>query len=124
MSKKREYGSEYPSREYSGTPDTGLFRYVFEVEDIFYEPEAERDEYGKKHSFFHGIDEGERTRKNAEMLARLFYDGYDDVVEKHEFQGSEYHSGDGDSPVRKRRFKYIETEKKEMEEGKEYAYQE
>lgn len=117
MGQEGEYGSEYPGREHSGTPESGLFRYVFEVKDILYETEAERDEYREKHSFLDGIDERERAREDTEMFAGLFYDGDDQIVEKHEFQRSEYHSGDGDSPVRERCLEYIETEEQEMEKG-------
>ena len=55
------------------------------------------------------------------MLARFFHQSYDDIVKKHELQGSEYRSGDGDSSVREGRIQYVEPEQQEMKKGKEYS---
>lgn len=121
MRHKREDGAEYPCSHHSRTPESRLFRDVFEIEDIFYETEAERYEYREEHSFFHGVDEGKRTRQDAEVLAGLLYESYDDIVKKHELQGSEHRSGDSDSPIREGSVKHIEPKKQEVKEGKEYA---
>lgn len=114
MGHERENGSEYPGGQNSRTPDTRLFRDVFEIEYILYETETQSYENREEHSFFHGIDEGERTSQDTEVLARLFYQGYDDIVKKHELECSEYRSSDGDSSIRKGRVKNVEPKKQKV----------
>lgn len=99
MGQEGEYGSEYPGSQYSGTPESRLFHHILEVEDVFYESETECDEHGKEHSFFDGIYGRKGTGNDAEMLARLFDDSDDQIIEKNQLQCSEHYSGYSDSPV-------------------------
>lgn len=120
MGHEGEYGPEYPGGDHPRAPESRLLCNVFEVEDILYETETERYEHREEHSFFHGIDEGERTGDDTKVLARFFHQGYDDVVKKHELQGPEYRSGDGDSSVREGCVQHIDPEQQEMKKGKEH----
>lgn len=97
---------------------------VLEIEDIFYESESERDEYGEEHSFSYRVQERERARDHAEVLARLFHEADDYIVEQHQLHRSEYGSPDRHASAGKRGLQYAEREECAMEEGKEDSYDE
>ena len=117
MGHKGKNGSKHPSHKGFRAPNPRLFRYIFEIEDIFHKSETESDEDGKKHSFFHGIDGRKGAREDTEMFARLFYESDDDIVEKHELECSENDSRSGDSSACEGSVHKRESEKKEMEKS-------
>ena len=89
-----------------------MVRYILKIEYILYKTESESDKYRKKYSFFYGINERERACQNTKMFARFLYEGNDDIIKKYELETSKYYSGDGDSPICERGFKYVEVEEK------------
>jgi len=97
MDKEGENRAKYPGGKYSGTPESFIDGNVFEVEDIFDEPESECDEDREKDSLLDRVDGGERAPENREVLARFLDDPDDEVIKEYEFERPEYHATDRDS---------------------------
>lgn len=64
VDKERKNRAKYPGSKHSGTPESFIDGYVFEIEDIFDESETECNKDREEDSFFDGVDGGKRASEN------------------------------------------------------------
>lgn len=121
MCHERKNRSKYPCRKDTRTQKSWLFRDIFQIENVFYEPESESDENRKEHSFFDGIHTRERACDHAKMFAGFLNQCYDDIIKEYQFECPENHSTHSHAPICNRCFQYAEREEKSMKNRKKHS---